>query len=81
MIVIMLLLLQSNLTNGSSSDCRSAALPPPAAELEPPQFHQPPVDGKMQARYIDKLSRKCFPLAFILFNIIYWVAYAKPTSS
>jgi hypothetical protein len=38
------------------------------------------IDGKYQARRIDKLSRKCFPLAFVLFNVIYWIAYTKPTS-
>lgn len=35
-------------------------------------------DGKKRAQNIDKLSRQCFPLAFILFNIIYWTAYAIP---
>lgn len=39
-----------------------------------------PVDpeGKIKARKIDKLSRKIFPLAFLLFNIVYWIIYAVP---
>ena len=32
-------------------------------------------DGKRQARAVDKLSRKMFPLSFFVFNIIYWVFY------
>ncbi len=32
-------------------------------------------DGRNKARYIDKLSRKLFPLAFLSFNLIYWLAY------
>lgn len=32
-------------------------------------------DGKARARGIDKIARKSFPLAFILFNIVYWVGY------
>jgi len=34
-----------------------------------------PDDGKYAARRVDKVSRKCFPLAFILFNIGYWITY------
>jgi cation transporter family protein len=34
--------------------------------------------GKRQARNIDKVSRKIFPLAFVLFNIVYWAIYAIP---
>jgi len=49
----------------------SSAAPPP----------QPvPVDmdaGKRRARRIDKLSRKCFPLSFVAFNIVYWVVYTR----
>ena len=32
-------------------------------------------DGRQKARYIDKLARKLFPLAFVVFNIIYWLSY------
>ncbi|OAF72112.1 hypothetical protein A3Q56_00107 [Intoshia linei] len=28
-----------------------------------------------RAVYIDKVSRKLFPLAFLSFNIIYWICY------
>jgi len=39
-----------------------------------------PVDidtGKRRARRIDKLSRKCFPMSFIAFNVVYWVVYTR----
>ena len=32
-------------------------------------------DGKYAARRVDKIARKCFPLAFLLFNIGYWIVY------
>ena len=35
-------------------------------------------EGKIKARKIDKISRKAFPLAFLLFNIIYWIIYTVP---
>ena len=35
-------------------------------------------DGKYAARRVDKVSRRCFPLAFLLFNIGYWVLYTLP---
>jgi cation transporter family protein len=31
--------------------------------------------SKRRARSIDKVSRKSFPIAFLMFNIVYWVAY------
>jgi len=34
--------------------------------------------SKRRARSIDKVSRKSFPTAFLLFNIVYWIAYALP---
>jgi hypothetical protein len=43
-----------------------------------------PVDleaGKRRARSIDKLSRKCFPIAFIIFNIVYWIVYTWPETN
>lgn len=36
-------------------------------------------DGKMRARRVDKISRKAFPMAFLLFNIVYWLAYTIPS--
>jgi len=41
---------------------------------------QQPIDmdvGKRRAKRIDKLSRKCFPLSFIAFNVVYWVVYTR----
>ncbi|XP_064652535.1 glycine receptor subunit beta-like isoform X3 [Lineus longissimus] len=35
----------------------------------------PDPDGKTKARRIDKLSRRLFPMAFLIFNVIYWVFY------
>ena len=32
-------------------------------------------DARLKARRIDKLSRKLFPLTFLSFNLIYWLAY------
>jgi len=37
----------------------------------------PPHDGKYHARRVDKLSRKCFPIVFTVFNLIYWVFYGS----
>lgn len=36
-------------------------------------------DGKWRARRVDKISRTCFPLVFLVFNIIYWVVYTLPS--
>ena len=33
-------------------------------------------DGKVKAKKIDKLSRKIFPVAFVVFNIVYWIYYS-----
>ena len=33
-------------------------------------------DGKRKARKIDKIARKIFPLVFLVFNIVYWIAYS-----
>lgn len=38
-------------------------------------------DGKRKARNIDKLSRQCFPLAFVLFNVVYWTVYTIPSET
>lgn len=37
--------------------------------------------SKRRARTIDKISRKFFPLAFLVFNIIYWLIYATGVKS
>ena len=31
--------------------------------------------GKEKARMVDKIARKLFPAAFLLFNFIYWLTY------
>jgi hypothetical protein len=36
-------------------------------------------EGKHKARKVDKISRKAFPLAFLIFNIIYWIIYTIPS--
>lgn len=38
-------------------------------------------EGKHKARKIDKVSRKLFPIAFVLFNIVYWIMYTLPVST
>jgi len=38
------------------------------------------VDGKTQARRVDKISRKLFPTAFTVFNAFYWTVYVLPYS-
>lgn len=44
-----------------------------ADRREPPRVVDP--EGKHKARKIDKVSRKIFPVAFVLFNIVYWIIY------
>ena len=46
---------------------------------QPPRIIDP--DGKYKARRIDKVSRKMFPLAFILFNFAYWILYTVPLAT
>ena len=38
------------------------------------------IDGKTQARRVDKISRKLFPAAFTIFNALYWTVYILPYS-
>lgn len=47
-----------------------------ADRRQPPRVVDP--EGKHRARQIDKISRKMFPLAFILFNLVYWTMYTLP---
>lgn len=46
---------------------------------EPPRVVDP--EGKHRARQIDKVSRKIFPVAFVLFNIVYWIMYTVPMAA
>ncbi len=50
-----------------------------ADRREPPRVVDP--EGKHKARKIDKVSRKIFPVAFVLFNIVYWIMYTVPYSN
>ena len=36
--------------------------------------------GKSRARKVDKISRRIFPIAFTVFNIIYWIIYTLPSA-
>jgi len=36
--------------------------------------------SKRRARNIDRVSRRTFPLAFLIFNIVYWVTYSVPSA-
>lgn len=35
-------------------------------------------EGKAMARRIDRLSRQLFPVAFMTFNLVYWIVYIDP---
>uniref|UniRef100_A0A1I8IUI5 Neur_chan_memb domain-containing protein n=1 Tax=Macrostomum lignano TaxID=282301 RepID=A0A1I8IUI5_9PLAT len=39
------------------------------------QAHKRREEMRQRARVIDKLARKLFPLAFVLFNVVYWIGY------
>lgn len=45
--------------------------------FKPPKTVDP--RGKQNAETVDKLSRKGFPIAFLIFNIIYWITYTVPS--
>ena len=34
--------------------------------------------GKHRAKIIDKISRLMFPVAFVVFNVVYWILYTMP---
>ena len=46
----------------------------PGSALNPSPVYRD-LESRQKARYIDKLSRKLFPLAFLSFNLIYWLSY------
>jgi len=48
--------------------------------LQPSSSAPDAVDGKTQARRVDKISRKLFPTAFTVFNAFYWTVYVLPYS-
>nr|AWJ68187.1 putative GABA receptor 5 [Hirudo verbana] len=37
--------------------------------------------SKLKARRIDKVARKSFPLAFLIFNVIYWISASIPAAN
>jgi len=61
-------------SRGAEGQRRSTSSKTNAKQLDP-------YDGKRKARRIDSFARKLFPLAFLLFNIVYWLAYTLPSSS
>jgi len=66
--------------DGESSTAAGPSAPAATVVVPPPR---PTVDmdsGKRRARRIDKLSRKGFPLAFVVFNVVYWVVYTRSSS-
>jgi len=40
---------------------------------QPPRVVDP--EGKQKASRVDRVSRRLFPGAYILFNIFYWIVY------
>ena len=58
----------------ASHDNRDMRINIPAYASSPAPLCRDP-ESRQKARYIDKLSRKLFPLAFLSFNLIYWLSY------
>lgn len=44
-------------------------------KIELPVKAPDPEISKKYARTVDKIARKCFPAAFVIFNTVYWVRY------
>lgn len=51
----------------------------PKKGIPPPKKIDPA--GMVQAERIDRFSRKAFPLAFVLFKVVWWVYYTLPASN
>ena len=69
-------------SNIASDDCSQVSVQKNGTDYhDMPAKVTPEIDGKYQARRVDKLSRKYFPLAFLLFNIVYWIVYTIPSTS
>jgi len=63
-------------SRGPGGQRRSTASKTSSAAAKQPD----PYDGKRKARRIDSFARKLFPITFLLFNIIYWLAYTLPSA-
>ena len=50
---------------------------PPKSRKEAPKMVDP--RGPVRAAKVDKMSRIGFPLAFLIFKVVYWIFYTLPT--
>ncbi|KAL8617938.1 hypothetical protein ACOMHN_052889 [Nucella lapillus] len=68
-----------NGTTTTSTTTTTATTPTPVSRQEPPPKAAPCVtpvlDSKDTGRKVDKISRGLFPLAYAIFNVIYWLYY------
>ncbi|KAK2162724.1 hypothetical protein NP493_1504g00003 [Ridgeia piscesae] len=42
-----------------------------------PQLKSPPRSGRDSAIFLDRVSQICFPIAFVVFNVVYWSVYLR----
>lgn len=49
---------------------------PPKSRKEAPKMIDP--QGKHKAEKVDKFARKGFPMAFLIFKVVYWIYYTLP---